>query len=185
MVEHDQNPLEGSTPEVENQLEAVRQEPAAASQEPETSNAEPSASEEPETSNEKLEANEPEAISEEPTASAEPETSNEEPAASEEPEASNEESAASAEPETSNEKLEASEAEAEDRDHRQRWVHNGEECRARGDGECGREHPPQAAEGQPTEDVFFAQRRGENRQQGGPHDADIGGGHRRFLFDGQ
>jgi len=43
MVEHDQNPLEGSTPEVENQLEAVRQEPAEASMEPEARSEEPAA----------------------------------------------------------------------------------------------------------------------------------------------
>ena len=123
MVEHDQNPLEGSTPEVESQLEAVSQEPAAGSQEPETSNEEPTASEEPEASNEEPAASEPQAISEEPAAS-EPEAISEEPAASEpeaiseEPETSNEEPAASQpansseEPETSNEEPAASEPEA-------------------------------------------------------------------------
>ena len=123
MVEHDQNPLEGSTPEVENQLDAVSQEAAAASQEPETSSGEPAASEEPEASNEEPAASEPQAISEEPAAS-EPEAISEEPAASEpeaiseEPETSNEEPAASQpansseEPETSNEEPAASEPEA-------------------------------------------------------------------------
>ena len=135
MVEHDQNPLEGSTPEVESQLEAVSQEPAAGSQEPETSNEEPTASEEPEAINEEPAASEPQAISEEPAASepeaiseepaaSEPEAISEEPAASEpeaiseEPETSNEEPAASQpaisseEPETSNEEPAASEPEA-------------------------------------------------------------------------
>lgn len=151
MVEHDQNPLEGSTPEVENQLEAVRQEPSAI--EPEAKSEEPVANEEPEASNEEPSANELEAISEEPTANEEPEVSNEEPAASEpaaneplaiepeaiepeanelvaiepvaeeELEASNEEPAASAEPETSNEKLEASEAEADDHTEDEREAH--------------------------------------------------------------
>jgi hypothetical protein len=151
MVEHDQNPLEGSTPEVENQLEAVSQEPSAI--EPEAKSEEPVANEEPEASNEEPSANELEAISEEPTANEEPEVSNEEPAASEpaaneplaiepeaiepeanelvaiepvaeeELEASNEEPAASAEPETSNEKLEASEAEAEDHNEDEREAH--------------------------------------------------------------
>lgn len=86
MVEHDQNPLEGSTPEVENQLEAANQESAAESQELETSNEEPAAIE-PAATSEEPTANEPEAISEEPAA-IEPEASTEEPAASKQPEAS-------------------------------------------------------------------------------------------------
>lgn len=81
MVEHDQNPLEGSTPEVENQLEAVSQEPAA--------NELVAISEEPEANelaaNEEPVANEPVAISEEPAAICEEPVSIEPAAISEEP----------------------------------------------------------------------------------------------------